>query len=159
MLRRCYDEKSLVKKPSYKNCYVCDEWLKFSNFKKWFDENYIKNYCLDKDLFSDVDKIYSPQTCCFIPMEINCFLVKSKNRRGDYPIGVVFRKDCKKFMAQVYINGENKILGTFNDEISAFNRYKEEKEKQAKIIAEKWKGIITDRVYQKLYNYTVNIDD
>ena len=32
MLTRCYDEKYHIKKPTYENCYVCDEWLNFQNF-------------------------------------------------------------------------------------------------------------------------------
>lgn len=58
-------------KPTYEGCTVCDEWLYFSNFKKWFDENYIEGFQLDKDIIIRGNKVYSPQTCCFVPKEIN----------------------------------------------------------------------------------------
>ena len=34
MLQRCYDEKWLERHPHYEGCFVCDEWLKLSNFVK-----------------------------------------------------------------------------------------------------------------------------
>lgn len=36
MLQRCYNNKQL----SYFDCEVCDEWLCFQNFAKWYEENY-----------------------------------------------------------------------------------------------------------------------
>lgn len=62
MIRRCYDENELKKRPSYTGCSVCDEWLLFSNFKQWFDENYVDGYQLDKDIIVSKNKIYSPNT-------------------------------------------------------------------------------------------------
>ena len=73
MLSRCYGEKELNNRPSYKGCSVCDEWLLFSNFKKWFDDptnGYQNGYCLDKDILIKGNKVYSPNTCCFVPNEI-----------------------------------------------------------------------------------------
>ena len=53
MLKRCYDPTS-IDRPTYKNCSVCDEWLYFENFEKWFDKNYYEipneKMCLDKDI-------------------------------------------------------------------------------------------------------------
>jgi len=40
MLRRCYSDKYHSAR-TYIGCTVCDEWLLLSNFKKWFDENYV----------------------------------------------------------------------------------------------------------------------
>jgi hypothetical protein len=34
MLERCYSEKFHISKPKYKDCTVCEEWLKFQNFAK-----------------------------------------------------------------------------------------------------------------------------
>ena len=52
MIRRCYDKKSLKTRPTYSDCTVCKEWLRFSVFKEWFDKNYIQGYALDKDILS-----------------------------------------------------------------------------------------------------------
>lgn len=66
MLLRCYYEKDRHKNKAYANVSVCEEWFNYSNFHKWFEENYIEGMQLDKDMLSKESKIYSPQTCCFL---------------------------------------------------------------------------------------------
>ena len=50
MLNRCYNPKYKEKHPTYVGVTCCEEWLLFTNFDKWFKDNYIKGYQLDKDL-------------------------------------------------------------------------------------------------------------
>lgn len=88
MLERCYSEKFHKNHPTYKDCYVCDEWLIFSNFKSWMETQDYEGKALDKDLLVYQNKVYSPETCVFIPKELNSFLVKNDVNRGDLPIGV-----------------------------------------------------------------------
>jgi hypothetical protein len=38
MLERVYVEKNLVKRPSYRNCSVVKDWLRFSAFKEWMQQ-------------------------------------------------------------------------------------------------------------------------
>lgn len=76
LLSRCYSKKSKAYKTyGAKGVYVCDEWLLFSNFKKWYDENYIEGYQIDKDKLNVTDingnKYYSPESCCFISQQDN----------------------------------------------------------------------------------------
>ena len=40
MLKRCYDPYELNKQPTYIDCYVCDEWLNYQNFAKWYEAMY-----------------------------------------------------------------------------------------------------------------------
>lgn len=54
----------------------------FSNFLKWFNGNYIKGYALDKDILIKGNKVYSPETCCFVPYEINTLVTNRKNGRN-----------------------------------------------------------------------------
>lgn len=58
---------------------VCEEWKKFSNFKKWFDENYIDGYQIDKDICGLNE--YSPDGCLFVSAKEN--ILESQKRR-DY---------------------------------------------------------------------------
>ena len=97
MLTRCYNSRFLKNNETYIGCEVCDEWLEFQNFAEWFHQNYKDGYQLDKDLLTKGNKIYSPETCCFVPQEINLLLVRRQNRRGKYPIGV--SRDKTKFAA------------------------------------------------------------
>ena len=36
MLQRCYDKKYQEKRPTYKDYEVCEKWLNFQNFAKWY---------------------------------------------------------------------------------------------------------------------------
>lgn len=71
MLKRCYDQNHLKQYSTYSDCEVCEEWLKISNFKKWFDKNYVQGWQIDKDILVKGNRVYSPETCCFVPQEIN----------------------------------------------------------------------------------------
>lgn len=71
MLKRCYSPKWLEKYPTYVGCSVCPEWLYFGDFKQWFDAKYIEGYVLDKDIKIEGNKIYSPNTCLFVPVYYN----------------------------------------------------------------------------------------
>ena len=86
MLSRCYNHKDI----SYENyggkgVTVCEEWKRYSNFKAWFDKEYINGFQLDKDTKQKrVDKkIYSPTTCVFLSKDENVRQAV-KNRENSY---------------------------------------------------------------------------
>ena len=162
MLRRCYSEKERYKYPTYVEVSICDEWKDFQNFAKWFYANYkkevMKDWVLDKDLIVKGSKIYSPETCCFIPQEINKIIIKSNRSRGEYPIGVF--KLNNRFIAQLSKNSNrSKHISCEATPEEAFKVYKTAKEEYIKEVANEWRGQITERVYQAMYNYKVEITD
>lgn len=159
MLSRCYSESYRRKFTSYIGCTVCNEWLTFSNFKKWFEEHYVDGWELDKDILVKGNKVYSPETCCFVPQEINRLLTKAKKRRGKYPIGV--SKHYNSFVAycQQGLGQRRERLGKFSTPEEAFVSYKKAKENIIKSIAEKYKGRIEEKVYNSLMDYKVEITD
>ena len=167
MLRRCYSGKYQKKEPTYKDCYVCDEWLNYSNFKIWFDNNYYEipneKMALDKDILVKGNKTYAPNTCVFVPRNINTLFIKRNKVRGKYPIGVTFNKNKNKYQAQcnTLINGKNmkKALGLYNTIEEAFNAYKQFKENYIKQVAEEYKDKIPNKLYEAMYNYEVEITD
>ena len=71
MIERCYSEKYHDKKPTYKECYVCDEWLYFLKFKSWMEKQDYKGKELDKDILIQGNKVYSPETRIFVDKTIN----------------------------------------------------------------------------------------
>lgn len=164
MLKRCYSESSLKKNVAYIGCSVCDEWKYYTNFKKWFDENAPKDmsgYNLDKDLIVHGNKIYSPDTCCFLPRELNNMLITQKRHRGECKIGV-YKMPNGKFIAQINSwTRDCRRIGIFNTEKEAFLAYKREKERIIKTLADEYyeKGLITERVRDAMYNYKVMEDD
>ena len=163
MLKRCYSKEFLDRQPTYCGCSVCEEWWSFSNFKEWFDENYIEGYSLDKDIRIKGNKVYSPDTCCFVPNEINVLLCKSDAQRGRMPIGVYERKlvNGSSYMAYLNKNGRRINLGTYYSIGDAFAAYKEAKEKHIQEVATQYfnEGKITEKVYNALMNYKVEITD
>ena len=167
MLMRCYSDKYQKQRPTYKDCCVCEEWHNYSNFKKWYDNNYYEiegeRMDLDKDILVKGNKIYSPNTCVFTPQNINKLFIKSNKIRGKYPIGVYFNKNANKFIAQcnTFYNGKRKrkILGYYNTIEDAFEVYKKFKEANIKQIADEYKDKIPDKLYEAMYNYKVEITD
>lgn len=159
MLTRCYSAKFQHWEPSYIGCSVCNEWLSLSNFKQWFDENCIEQYHLDKDILFKGNKVYSPETCCFVPQEINKLLNTCRNVRGAYPIGVT--KCRSRYKASIMVCGRKISIGTFDTPEEAFSAYKAKKTNKVKELAEKYykEGKITERVYNALLNYRVEITD
>jgi len=157
MLRRCYDEKFKQINPTYTGVTVYEKWHDFQNFGAWFEKSYIDGFELDKDILIKGNKIYSPETCCFVPHEINSLFVKKDNKRGIYSIGVC--KHRNKYMAQITMHSKHYYLGIFDTPEEAFQIYKEAKEQHIKEVADKWKGLISDKVYEALINYQVEIDD
>ena len=159
MLERCPSENY----PWYKDCSVCNEWLYFSNFKRWFDDplnGYKEGYCLDKDILVKGNKIYSPDTCCFVPRSINAIFVKRKADRGELPIGVQ-KKPSGRYACIMDKYCKIVHVGTFDTPEEAFFAYKREKEAYIKEVAQSYfdKGEITERVYDALMKYEVEITD
>lgn len=161
MIMRCYSQSMHRKRPRYKDCTVCEDWLYFSNFKKWFDENYIEGNQLDKDILVKGNKVYSPETCCFVPSKINNLFESSKSYRGKYPIGVSFNKQWMKFETHIRLKDRRIFLGYFNSAEEAFEVYKKAAEAKIKEIAKEYleKGLIKDYVYKEMIKYEVNIND
>jgi len=106
--------------PSYKDCAISDEWQSFANFKNFYDNNYIENYELDKDLLGD-GKLYSPETCSFVPHKINT-LLKTQRKESFLPIGVY--RNGKGYVAICQgDNGKLRCLGTFKTKEKAQRVY------------------------------------
>lgn len=181
MLKRCYDEKYKIKRPTYKNVTCCKEWLYYpnfyewlhsqNNFNKWFNNN---KFALDKDIIKKNNQIYSQDRCCLVPQNVNLLFVKNNAARGSLPIGV--RKYNSKYRAELSAKtnkGKNEPsiktnkgkkmihLGTYDTPEEAFNAYKEAKEKCIRQVAEEEfsQGNITKECYNAMMNYEVEITD
>jgi len=162
MLGRCFDEKLKQRQPTYEGVSCSKDWLSMTKFIE--DVSQMKGFgfdgwALDKDILQKGNKLYSKDTCCFVPAEVNQLLVKRDNSRGEYPVGVDFHKVSGKFRASLAINGKRKHLGLFPTPEEAFQVYKAAKEAYIKVVAQKWQHQLDERVYQALMSYEVNIND
>ena len=163
MLERCYSDAFKKKRPTYEGCEVSNKFKSYEYFYEWCHSQIgfgVEGWHLDKDLLIKGNKVYSENTCVFLPHEINQILVKRTALRGEYLIGVSWCNTKKAFVAQVNKNkGKPEWLGSFKTELEAFKAYKTAKESFVKEQAEKWKGKIDERAYNALMNYTVEITD
>ena len=167
MLQRCYSDAYRKKRPTYEGCEVSDNFKSYEYFYEWChkqigfsNEGNENPFHLDKDLLIKGNKVYSEDTCVFIPAEINTLLIKCASTRGEHLIGVYWNKRNKAFVARVNKSkGGREYLGSFNTEIEAFNAYKTTKESFIKEQANDWKSQIDERAYEALMNYTVEITD
>lgn len=176
MLRRCYSETYRNKTDAYVGCIVCSDWLNYSEFKKWFhaDRNSLMRdenesfWHLDKDILVKGNKIYSPETCCFVPQEINKVTVKPKRKltHQGLPegVGIIKPKTLGSKVgytarAHTGTTDKDRYLGYYDTPEKAFKVYKKVKEGHIKSLAEKWKGKIDDKVYEALMNWEIGVDD
>ena len=162
MLNRCYSESFKKDHPSYQDCIVSDNFKNYSYFFDWCEDQTgfnIDNFELDKDLIRKGNKVYSEDTCLFLPMEINKVLINKKRDRGAYPVGVDFNKKRGKYRARYSKCGVSIQIGIFYNPHDAFCAYKKEKEKEIKLLAEKYKHKIDNRAYNALIAYEVLITD
>lgn len=123
MLGRCYYKKCLDRKPSYNGCSVCDDWLMFSNYKKWYDSHHIEGWHCDKDIIVPNNKIYSPETCVYVPPSINATF--AGNTRASKSINGLLMgvyKHGNRFRVNYYVNGVN-AYKFFSSECEAHHFY------------------------------------
>lgn len=162
MMTRCYGKNQ---KRAYDDCAVCEEWKTYENFEKWYDKNYYKcgeeKITLDKDILIKGNKLYSPETCVFVPHVINSSFTTCKDRRGKLPIGVCQYRDGR-YTTSINKHGRQHWIGYFKTPEDAFYAYKETKEEYIRQIADEYRVKYPDfseKLYNAMYEWEVKIDD
>lgn len=139
MLQRCYEKRYLTNQPKNRHVKVCDEWLNFQNFSKWYDINHhnytVEKYQLDKDLLGD-GTMYSPDNCCYLPRIINKAIQRgqgvfaSPHHNGKYraisskhsKIVSIHQSHDKEEVYQSYLAFKRgyilELINEYNDELS-----------------------------------------
>ena len=155
MLWRCYIRKE--KSPTcYGSVTVCDEWLCFQTFAKWYyKHSYSVNERLhvDKDIKHPNSKMYSPENCILLPQRINMLFANKPNKRR-LPNGIYLMKTGKYFAKY-----NNEDLGKYSTLDEAYKVYADAKERKIKQVADEYKEIIPKDVYDVLVNYKVLIEN
>lgn len=153
MLKRCYSKEFHERQPTYIGTTICDKWLTYSNFKEWFDANFIEGHDMDKDVLQQgvENKIYSPATCLFVPSALNRFMSNHKSGNTSGYRGTCWKEQNKKYVAQINIYDhktgtyKRKYLGLFTDPELAELVYDEAREIQASV----WREIM-----MSMYNWS-----
>lgn len=135
MIRRCYDEKSLIKHPHYKNCSVSDNWHNFQNYAKWYENNFPKHiegikFHVDKDVLNirDGKRLYSEETCIFLPQRVNNFLTNIKSTNTSGSVGVRKFKDRWVIVSSNFDTSKREHIAVkydYNEALKSYDEYRE----------------------------------
>jgi len=165
MLSRCYYDKYIQRNTGnkvYEDAEVCDEWLNFQNFARWFTEKYLDiqlkeptiKVALDKDILSEGSKLYSPETCAIIPVEINGALTGCSGvLSGKGKITCRLTKNGKYSITLTNRDGTTRGVQGLNSVEDCLSVYMEHKRIVLRELAEKYKHILEHKVYEKLAKF------
>lgn len=150
--RRCQSSR----KDAYRDCEICDEWkTNFDLFAEWcLDNLYIcgdEKLEIDKDLFSQGKKVYSPETCCFLPKRLNTALAFRKEKSDGLPPGV-HNAENGKYTAIIH-RGHGHLFKTFSTVEEASDFYKSNKERHIRELALAYKRYLPEKIFDALWNY------
>ena len=155
ILSRCYSPKNQsYSRYGARGVYVCDGWLEFQNFAAWYYEQPKgEDWHIDKDIISEGNLIYSPDTCTFVPPSINTFFATLPKNIGFVPT-LTFDKGGYKASIS---DGEYKYSKTFKTQYEGFIFYKKFKEDRARELAKEFNTTLDARVVEALLNFTVTL--
>lgn len=160
IMQRCYDPKMQKRHPTYIGCTVHPDWHNFQVFADWFygHEFYSLGYEVDKDLLIEGNRVYSSNSCCVVPQDLNVLFNKSLAAKGIAPTGVNYQPNINMFQARISINGERVYLGVFKCPYEAEAVYKKAKQDYVKTKIEEWRGKVDDSVINALYRKIRQLD-
>lgn len=130
---------------------VDERFKSYEFFYEWMKEQ--PNTCrggwhLDKDLLSGT--IYSPETCVFLPPEINIAMQYRDTRKRDSGMPVGVRKSGVSYTARLRKNDKERHLGSFPTPEAAYEAYCNAKEEWVRELAQDWKEELPESVYESL---------
>ena len=170
MHNRCYSASVHSHKPCYEGCIVSDEWsgiYGFINFCTWVNDNfyYIEGEPtveLDKDLKIKGNRIYGSETCLFLPQCMNsAFAGSVKKSKDSLPKGVLLDKKSQLYYP-ILVDVNGRPLSTkkrYYEPEEAWTVYAQNRLDRIHALAEKYRPVTPDEVYQCAINWQLSIDD
>ena len=150
MLLRCYVKEDRHR--PYEDSEVCEEWLNFQTFSKWYDEHYYEideRLHIDKDIKYKGNKIYSPYTCILVPQSINEIFHRSQAKQIDCDLPETIRRTKNGY--KVWFRGEG--LGTYNSVDECLWVYNNAKKNHIKGLVDKYNEVMPKDVKEILLNW------
>ena len=161
MLGKCYNPELLKKYKSYQGNKVCNMWLNFQVFEKWYKKNHytVDNELmfLNKNIIVPNSKIYSPKTCIFVPKTINNLFVTHYNRKRIKSPNNICKLNNKYVIRYTDLNNNRKTLGIVKNLDEAIVLLENKKKELIEEVAQKYKDKIPARLYNALVDYSQKI--
>jgi len=158
MVQKCHNPYFLNKHPEYINATVCTYWQNFQNFAEWFQkEGYElldEGVHLNKNIIKKNNLVFCPEYCSFVPSSVLSAVV-NKSKKVEFPEGIIFLPKTNKYQ----VNHGGKNLGNFPDPLKAFTVYKKAKEARIRMIVEKYREVLSVKVYDSLMKYSIQLSD
>lgn len=120
----------------------------FQSFSEWCQNEYGylrqeengKFWSLDKDILCEGNKIYSEETCIFVPQIVNNVFETSEATKGAYALGAYLSSNGKKFTSRCRDPFLKKVLylGTHDSELEAHKAWQTCKSAILKKLADKY---------------------
>lgn len=164
MLQRCYYDKYICREQgglTYENVSVIPEWLNFQTFAEWYvprrkvlDDAGLKRPNLDKEILSPDKKavLYSPETCCVIPYEINAaFVNQNRTRENGLPKGIIALKEGYRVTATSIESKQ--VSKKFDSVVECIEWRNKIDQERYTFLANKYKSVLEIHVYNKLINW------
>ena len=162
MLERCYSPSRVTKRPAY----VSEDWKLLSNYKQWYEENYVEGWGMGKNLLFPRNKLYSSETCLFIPQSINV-LFNFREKVRELPVGVYYdnhstpnqrnkyRSDCNdgrgKVIRKFFDNSTDAHFFYLEKKISVIDYYlNEDYNDRIKIGLTNWKNLLQEHLNNRV---------
>lgn len=151
IIARCYNpEHDSYERYGARGCTVSEKWKHFQDFAIWYQEQQKRglgnthiNWHVDKDILVEGNLEYGPETCCFVPDDVNIFFASF----ADNTKGCWLHKGS--WRSSVSILG-SKLQRGFKTEEEALKWYKDGKSQAAKLLLWKYGGLLEQRVVNKL---------
>lgn len=121
MLRRVSGKYDTYRNESYKKVSATPDFLRFSQYKPWMKNQDWEGKTLDKDILGD-GTLYSFETCCFIPNDVNVFLT-GLHTPTERLYGVSYRPKTNSYIARIFYKGHNHTQGIFKNKYLARAAY------------------------------------
>lgn len=135
--------------PTYTGATLAEEWFCYDTFYEWYENNCPdESWDLDKDLLSYDKLIYSPNTCCFLPEQINKALV--------YTPEPTFAEKKGRGTFELYFRGKYVTSSRDREELKPL--YVKRKNDYVRSLAETHLDL-SDKAREALKNYTLVLED
>lgn len=152
MLLRCY-VKADRHRP-YEDAEVCDEWLNFQTFSKWYDEHYYElpnneRLHIDKDVRVKDNRVYSPDACMLVPQSINEVFKRNTKKSVDCDLPETIKRVNNGYKVEF----RAKNLGVYRTVEECLEKYNTAKKEYIKELIGRYNGLIPEDVTESLLNW------